>query len=90
MKTKNGIYLDLAESEYYVETKDYIIKFSSEKYKEKFENGYEDYVNEEIIKFRIKYKTLITNELQIELEKHFIRAYYEKIETRGRYIKIKK
>ena len=31
MKTKNGIYLDLAESEYYVETKDYIIKFSHAK-----------------------------------------------------------
>lgn len=90
MKTKNGIYLDLSESEYYVETKEYIIKFSSEKYKEKFENGYKNYINEELIKFRIKYKILLTNDLEKELEKHFIRAYYEKIETRGSYIKIKK
>lgn len=77
MKTINGIYLDLKESEYKLNYKGLIYYFSSELYMNKFKNNVKQFIEEETAKLRTKYKINIYFDTMLTI------AYYKKIEKRG-------
>lgn len=77
MKTAKGIYLDLKESEYLFTLNNVNYYFSSILYLEKFKENVKDFVKNETMKLKQKYK----------IDINFIRflqiAFYKKIEKRG-------
>lgn len=77
MKTKQGIYLNLNESDYTVMKSGLIFYFSSETYKQKFLENVDNYINEEIIKLKNKYQVSGSFEIFLMV------SYYKKIEKRG-------
>ena len=77
MKTKNGIYLDLKESEYKINYNGLIYYFSSELYMYKFKNNVKQFIIEETAKLKAKYKINIYLDTMITL------SFYKKIEKRG-------
>ena len=77
MKTINGIYLDLKESDYCLKIKGLSFFFSSEFYKKKFLNTYEKFIKNETLKFVLKYN------IKINLDIYFLITLYDKIEKRG-------
>lgn len=77
MKTANGIYLDLKESEYKFEAYGFIFYFSSKKYLEKFKLDLVDYIILESLKIRQKYNIFIN------LDKYLSISLYKRIEKRG-------
>ena len=77
MKTENGVYLDLTESDYKVKKLGLTFYFSSKFYMKKFENDVEFYINNESLKIFNKYK--VTNNF-----KQFLAiAFYKRVEKRG-------
>lgn len=81
MKTKNGIEFNLKESEYKVIFNGFIFYFSSELYKNKFNNLIENFIELEEIKLKTKYK------VKINLTNYLAIALYKRIEKRGFLIK---
>lgn len=77
MKTKNGIYLNLEESEYKLNYNGLIYYFSSEFYMLKFNNNVKQFILEETSKIKSKYK------INIYLDTMFAISFYKKIEKRG-------
>ena len=77
MKTKNGIYLDLKESEYKINYNGLIYYFSSELYLNKFKSNIKQYIIEETAKIKAKYKINIYFDTMLTL------SFYKKIEKRG-------
>ena len=77
MKTINGIYLDLKESEYKINYNGLIYYFSSELYMYKFKNNVKQFIVEETAKLKTKYKINIYFDTMLTI------AYYKKIEKRG-------
>lgn len=77
MKTKRGIYLDIYESDYYYDLDGLRYYFSSEFYLIKFKDNVLNYVNENSIRLKMKYKIKFNFDLFLSL------AYYRKIEKRG-------
>ena len=77
MKTVNGIYLNLEESDYIYDLDGIRYYFSSELYRNKFKENVLNYVNENSIKLKLKYKINFNFDLFLSL------AYYRKIEKRG-------
>ena len=77
MKTKNGIYLDLKESEYKINYNGLIYYFSSELYMYKFKNNVKQFIIEESAKLKAKYK------INIYLDTMLTLSFYKKIEKRG-------
>lgn len=77
MKTENGIYLDLKESEYKVLKCGLVFYFSSKFYMEKFKKNVENYTHDEMLKLYNKYK--VSSNFKIYL----MIAFYKKIEKRG-------
>lgn len=77
MKTKNGIYLDLKESEYKINNNGLIYYFSSELYMYKFKNNVKQFIIEETAKLKAKYK------INIYLDTMLTLSFYKKIEKRG-------
>lgn len=81
MKTKNGIELNLKESEYFIQIDNYIFYFSSKFYMNKFKDNYVIYANFEKLKIENKYK------IKIDLFYYLIFSLYKIIEKRGFCIK---
>lgn len=77
MKTINGIYLNLKESDYKLNYNGLIYYFSSELYMNKFKNNVKQFIVEETAKLKTKYK------INIYFDTMFTIAYYKKIEKRG-------
>lgn len=77
MKTENGIYLDLNESDYKVKKLGLTFYFSSKFYMEKFEKEVEIYTHNEMLKLFNKYR--VTSNFKIFLTISF----YKRIEKRG-------
>lgn len=77
MKTINGIYLDLKESEYKLNYNGLIYYFSSELYMNKFKNNVKQFIVEETAKLKTKYRVNIYFDTMLTI------AYYKKIEKRG-------
>ena len=77
MKTINGIYLDLKESEYKINYNGLIYYFSSELYMNKFKNNVKQFIIEETAKIKAKYK------INIYLDTMLTLSFYKKIEKRG-------
>ena len=77
MKTINGIYLDLKESEYKLNYNGLIYYFSSELYMNKFKNNVKQFIVEETAKLKTKYRINIYFDTMLTI------AYYKKIEKRG-------
>ena len=77
MKTKNGIYLDLKESDYKINYNGLIYYFSSELYMYKFKNNVKQFIIEETAKIKAKYKINIYIDTMLTL------SFYKKIEKRG-------
>lgn len=77
MKTVNGIYLDLNESDYIYDLDGVRYYFSSEFYLRRFKERVLDYVNNESVKLQLKYKIKFNFDLFLTI------AFYKKIEKRG-------
>lgn len=77
MKTINGIYLDIKESDYCLKVQGLSFFFTSEFYKRKFAATYEKYIKNETLKFTLKYN------IKINLDIYFLITLYDKIEKRG-------
>ena len=77
MKTKNGIYLNLEESEYKFNYSGLIYYFSSGLYMLKFKNNVKQYIIEETAKIKAKYKINIYFDTMLAI------SFYKKIEKRG-------
>ena len=77
MKTVKGIYLNLEDSDYKYRIGEYIFYFSSRMYRDKFIKQSEDYIKQEGIKFKLKYKLTLSD------VKIFLFTLYGKIEKRG-------
>lgn len=77
MKTINGIYLNLKESDYKLNYNGLIYYFSSELYMNKFKNNVKQFIVEETAKLKTKYKINIYFDTMLTI------AYYKKIEKRG-------
>lgn len=68
---------DINKSEYYFKVNKLTLFFSSKFNKNRFENGFIEYVSEETNKIKAKYK------VDINLTNYLLLAYYKKIEKRG-------
>lgn len=77
MKTSNGIYLDLKESEYKFEGFGFIFYFSSTKYLLKYKEEISNYIVLETLKIKQKYN------VEINLDRYLAVALYRRIEKRG-------
>ena len=77
MKTVNGVYLDINESDYIYELDGVAYYFSSEFNKNRFKDKVIDYVNNETMKLKNKYKVNCNFDLFFQL------SFYKKIEKRG-------
>lgn len=77
MRTINGIYNDIMESDYVVVKNKIKFYFSSEVYARKFSERVDKYVDNELAKINNKYDTVISGELLYLID------YYRKIEKRG-------
>ena len=80
MLTKNGICLNIEESEYKVLKCGLLFYFSSEFYLQKFKNNVDNFVITESLKMKNKYK------INSNLELYFALSFYKKIEKRGFFI----
>lgn len=80
MLTKNGICLNIEESEYKVLKCGLLFYFSSKFYLQKFKNNVDNFVITESLKMKNKYQ------INSNLELYFAFSYYKKIEKRGFYI----
>lgn len=81
MRRSEKIYHDLTESNEFVELLESRFYFSSSFNKERFLNGYQDYIKEEEDKIIAKYG------IKISMRYYLLIAYYMKIEKRGFYIR---
>ena len=77
MKTIKGIYYDLNESTYVSIVGEFRFYFSSQFYKDKFDQELDHYINNETLKVKIKY------DHKIKLDDLFTLSFYKKIEKRG-------
>ena len=68
---------DINKSEYYSKVNDYILYFSSEFNKRRFENNFYLFAEEETNKLRVKYK------VNIDIYNYLVVVFYKKIEKRG-------
>lgn len=80
MRRSEKIYHDLTESVEFVELLQSRFYFSSSFNKERFLNGYKDYIKEEEDKIKSKYG------VNISIRYYLLIAFYIKIEKRGFYI----
>ena len=80
MLTRNGICLNIEESEYKILKFGLVFYFSSEFYLQKFKNNVDNFVTTESLKMKNKYQ------INSNLELYFAISYYKKIEKRGFYI----
>lgn len=71
------VYNDINESDYTFDYNDMIFYFSSEFYKNKFEKMYFQFIKEETMKMKIKYKCSIV------CDKMLLLLLYKRIEKRG-------
>jgi YHS domain-containing protein len=77
MQTQNKIELNLKESKYQYEFKNFIFYFSSLLYLDKFKKNLDEYIVLETIKIKNKYK------LHVDFSLFLAVALYKKIEKRG-------
>ena len=77
MKTINGIYNDIMESDYYSDQGKYRFYFSSPVYRDKFESRLENYCEIESKKLELKYHTCIN------FDELLMFNLYQSIEKRG-------
>jgi len=80
MRRSERVYYDLTESKEFVELLETRFYFSSSFNKERFLNGYHDYIKEEEDKIKSKYG------VNISIRYYLLIAYYLKIEKRGFYL----
>lgn len=80
MRRSERVYYDLTESKEFVELLETRFYFSSSFNKERFLNGYHDYIKEEEDKIKAKYG------INISIRYYLLIAFYMKIEKRGFYI----
>ena len=77
MKSKRGVYLDIYESDYYYDLDGIRYYFSSQLYLNKFKENVLNYVNENSIKLKLRYK------INLNFDLFFTLSYYKKVEKRG-------
>ena len=77
MKSKRGVYLDIYESDYYYDLDGIRYYFSSQLYLNKFKENVINYVNENSIKLKLRYK------INLNFDLFFTLSYYKKVEKRG-------
>ena len=73
----NKVYNDLNKSPFKVDYDGFELYFSSAFHRNKFKNNVDDYIKEETLKFKNRYKVNIT------MFDIFVIAYYKKCENRG-------
>ncbi len=75
---KDGqVFLNIEKSTIKYDCKGFTFYFSSNFYKEKFKKTFQDFIDNEINKMNVRFKTLCL------FEEYFLVVYYKKIEKRG-------
>lgn len=77
MKTINGIYYDLNESDYTFQYGKLLFTFSSQFYLDKFKNEHSEYIKNETLKLNSKYNC------NLYCDEMLLIDLYKKIEKRG-------
>lgn len=77
MKTTGGIELDINKSDLTIEECGFRFYFTSLFNQKRFKEGFQEYINTENLKFKIKYK------VNVDLTKVFLLSFYKRIEKRG-------
>lgn len=83
MKTRGGVFYNLAESDFTIKRNDYEFKFSSELHKNKFITGVEEFIETENSKINAKYG------LKGDFAEYLSIIYYKRVERRGFYVTYK-
>lgn len=83
-KSRHGIYNDITMSDYIVEVDPFVFYFSSEYYRRKFYDLYED----EMDNFNLKYKQMYRGKYSLDMTTLSLLRLYTLIEKRGFYIKV--
>ena len=73
----NKVYNDLKESPFTYEMDGFLLYFSSVFHRNKFKKTIKEYIKNESLKFKNRYK------VNVDLKDVFIIAYYKKVENRG-------
>ena len=73
----NKVYNDLKESPFTYEMDGFLLTFSSVFHKNKYKKEIKNYIKNESLKFKNRYK------VNVDLKDVFIIAFYKKVENRG-------
>lgn len=79
----NIVYYGLEDSPFFLRIDDFMFYFSSDFYKNKFENEYKNYLRDETLKLNVKYKMIVYADEMLLL------SFYKLIEKRGFKVKYK-
>ena len=79
----NMVFYELNDSPFFLRIDDFMFKFSSKLYKDKFIKTYKEYIRSETLKLNVKYNSLVYADEMLLL------SLYKKIEKRGFYVKYK-
>ena len=79
----NIVFYELENSPFFLRIEDFMLYFSSDFYKKKFEEGYKDYIRNETLKLNVRYKMIVYADEMLLL------SFYKTIEKRGFKVKYK-
>lgn len=77
----NIVYYELDDSPFFLRLNNFMFYFSSKFYKDKFTDGYEEYIRNETLKLNLRYKMIVYADEMLLL------SFYKKIEKRGFKVK---
>lgn len=73
----NMVYYELEDSPFFLRINDFMFYFSSEFYKNKFDEEYKNYLRNETLKLDVRYNMIVYADEMLLL------SFYKKIEKRG-------
>lgn len=79
----NIVCYELEDSPFFLRIDDFMFYFSSSFYKNKFENGYKEYIRSETLKLNVRYKMIV------DADEMLLLSFYKMIEKRGFKVKYK-
>ena len=79
----NIVCYELEDSPFFLRIDDFMFYFSSSFYKDKFEDGYKEYIRSETLKLNVRYKMIV------DADEMLLLSFYKMVEKRGFKVKYK-
>lgn len=79
----NIVCYELEDSPFFLRIDDFMFYFSSSFYKNKFEDGYKEYIRSETLKLNVRYKMIV------DADEMLLLSFYKMVEKRGFKVKYK-